>query len=146
MNARRVAPTLALLIALFSLAACAGAVAAESRSGDIEVRQAHGALRATTGHGALTAELAPNGGAPQVELTGGGSIDLVLPGDASARVEAGTSAGVIGRVPRRFSNQLEFGTSSNALTFTAAPAGSTAKKRAIGRKTIWFAPSHANGE
>jgi hypothetical protein len=50
------------------------------------------------------------------------------------------------RLPRRFSNQLEFGTSSSALTFAAGPAGSTAKKRLMGRKTIWSAASHANGD
>jgi hypothetical protein len=47
-----------------------------------------------------------------------------------------TSSGVTGREPRRFSNQLESGTSSSALTLVAGPAGSTAKKRAIGWNTM----------
>ncbi len=46
----------------------------------------------------------------------------------------------------RLPYQLESGTSSMAFTFTAAPAGSTAKKRASGRKSIWSAPSQAKGE
>ena len=52
------------------------------------------------------------------------------------------------RGPResRFTYQLESGTSSMAFTFTASPAGSTAKKRESGRKSIWSAPSQAKGE
>jgi hypothetical protein len=38
--------------------------------------------------------------------------------------------------PSREVNQLESGTSSRALTLTAAPAGSTAKKRETGRKIV----------
>lgn len=57
-----------------------------------------------------------------------------------------TSSGVIGRRPMRFVNHAESGTSSSALTLTASPPGRTAKKREIGRKTIWLAPSHAKGD
>ena len=48
--------------------------------------------------------------------------------------------------PRRFWNQLELATSSNALALVARPAGSTAKKRATGRKIVWFSASQAHGD
>src|SRR4051794_28343093 len=64
----------------------------------------------------------------------------------SAHGPCTTSSGDIGARPMRLTNQLESGTSSNALTSTAGPAGSTAKKREIGRNTSWLAPSQANAD
>ena len=46
----------------------------------------------------------------------------------------------------RLVNHAESATSSNALTLADSPAGSTAKMRASGRKAIWLAPSHTNGD
>ena len=77
------------------VATCAGAVVAEASSGEIEVRGAEGAVRAATGHGSLTVQMAPAGRAAKVELKGNGPIDLSLPENVSARLEADTGAGVI---------------------------------------------------
>ncbi len=65
---------------------------------------------------------------------------------ASVHEPRSTSSIDMGAREVRLVNQLESGTSSIALTFTASPAGSTWKKRDMGRKSIWSAPSQANGE
>src|SRR3984957_8978231 len=56
------------------------------------------------------------------------------------------SSGARGDAPMRFTNQLESGTSSNALTFVASPPGTTAKKRETGRKMELSAASHENDD
>jgi hypothetical protein len=74
---------------------------------------------------------APLGLAPLIMI---GAV--VSSGGSCAHEPSANCSGVIGFAPMRFWKKLESGTSSSALTLIASPAGSTAKKREIGRNTI----------
>jgi DUF4097 and DUF4098 domain-containing protein YvlB len=75
---------------------CGGPVDAKSDNGRVEVHGARSPVKAHTSNGAIDVEVAPATPAAQVELgTSNGAIDLRLPADVSARLEADTSLGRI---------------------------------------------------
>jgi DUF4097 and DUF4098 domain-containing protein YvlB len=72
----------------------AGPVDAHTGGGNIGIRQAESPVKAITGAGNVQVEVARASGAVEVEMgTGAGNVDLRLPGDVSARVEANTNLG-----------------------------------------------------
>jgi DUF4097 and DUF4098 domain-containing protein YvlB len=72
----------------------AGPVDAHTSGGNIEVRRADSPVRAVTGAGNVQVEIARATGAAQVELeTGAGNLDLRLPRDVSAQVDATANMG-----------------------------------------------------
>jgi hypothetical protein len=73
---------------------CGGPVAVETSDGSITIRQARSPLRATTSDGSIDVELERAEGAAQVELTtSDGGINLQLPSEIDARLQADTNDG-----------------------------------------------------
>lgn len=72
---------------------CASSVEADTNSGGIAIRQARSQVKATTGNGSVEAELARGYGLVQIDLTGTIGVDLQLPENVSALVEADNDAG-----------------------------------------------------
>jgi DUF4097 and DUF4098 domain-containing protein YvlB len=71
-------------------------VDAHTGSGNIEIRRADSPVKAITGSGNVEVEIARSSGAAQVDLgTGAGNLELLLPNDVSARVEANTNMGSV---------------------------------------------------
>jgi putative adhesin len=78
----------------------AGPVDAHTGGGNIGIRQAESPVKAITGAGNVQVEIARASGAAQVELgTGAGNVDLRLPQDISARVEANSNLGHVQMEP-----------------------------------------------
>jgi DUF4097 and DUF4098 domain-containing protein YvlB len=79
---------------------CAGPVAAETSDGSITILQARSPVRATTSDGSIDVELEQAEGPAQVELTtSDGGINLRLPAEISARVQADTEDGHVTMEP-----------------------------------------------
>jgi DUF4097 and DUF4098 domain-containing protein YvlB len=72
----------------------AGPVEAHTGGGNIEIRRAESPMKAITGAGNVQVEIARVSGAAEIEMdTGAGNLDLRLPPETSARVEASSDLG-----------------------------------------------------
>jgi hypothetical protein len=79
---------------------CAGPVAVETSDGSITIRQARSPVKATTSDGSIDVEVDAVDGTAQVELTtSDGGINLRLPAEISARVQADTQDGHVEMQP-----------------------------------------------
>lgn len=78
----------------------AGPVDAHTGGGNIEIRQAQSPVTAHTGGGNIQVEIPRASGAAQVEMTtGAGNLDLRLPSDVSAQLEATSNLGHVHLAP-----------------------------------------------